>query len=127
MSLPNNCNPKFNCLGHISSLSLTKIRSVDLGIIDTLKILMFQSHFVIFGILLYLILNVSLGRAQASRNHFFFFFLGGGGGGLQTFMNYGTATMTVFYRSKAAMGYISTVMGYRFSALLVSLMALCLR
>ena len=71
MSLPNNCNPKFNCLGHISSLSLAKIRSVDLGIIDTVKILMVQSHFVIFGILLYLILSVSLGRAQASRNHFF--------------------------------------------------------
>ena len=39
-------------------------------------------------------------------------------------MNCGMATMTVFYRSEAAMGYISAGMGDHFSALLVSLMAL---
>ena len=39
-------------------------------------------------------------------------------------MNCGMPKMTVFYRSSAAMGYISTGMGYRFSALLVSLMTL---
>ena len=35
--------------------------------------------------------------------------------------------MTVFYRSKVVMGYISIGMGYRFSALLTSLIALSSR
>ena len=39
-------------------------------------------------------------------------------------MNFGMATMTVFYRSLAAMGYGSTGICDLFGALLLSLMAL---